>query len=139
MKKLIFLFMGFFCFANSQVDSARIVQKLNELERSNAEAKMIIKKLDKIDRENNTLIYRIKVYIQKLTQRTHTAESEKVQSQLNNTQGIKAQNINEPVTDASLPDGFDSIKQSFFYRIFHREKILLKPYKIVNNEKVYLD
>ncbi|QDP86086.1 hypothetical protein FNJ88_11200 [Chryseobacterium sp. SNU WT5] len=134
MKNLIFLFLGFSCFANSQTDSLRIVQKLNQLDKANAEAKMIIKKLDKIDNENETLIYKIKTYIKKLTIRDNIA-----QNQLEKSQAIKANNINEPVTEITTPDGYDSIRRGFIYRLFHKEKIFIKPYKIINNEKVYLD
>ena len=134
MKNLIFLFLGFSCFANSQTDSLRIVQKLNQLDKANAEAKMIIKKLDKIDNENETLIYKIKSYIKKLTTRDKIA-----QNQLGKSQAIKANNINEPVTEITTPDGYDSIRRGFIYRLFHKEKIFIKPYKIINNEKVYLD
>lgn len=138
MKNLIFLFLGFFCFANSQTDSLRIVQKLNQLDKANAEAKMIIKKLDRIDTENETLIYKIRAYIKKLTQREQLSQNI-YQSQLENSQGIKAQNVNEPVTEIVTPDGYDSIRRSFIYRLFHTDKILIRPFKIVKDEKVYLD
>lgn len=138
MKNLIFLFLGFSCFANSQTDSLRIVQKLNQLDKANAEAKMIIKKLDKIDNENETLIYKIKTYIKKLTIRGKIAQKS-IQTQLENSQAIKADNINEPVTEITTPDGYDSIRRGFIYRLFHKDKIFIKPFKIVNYEKVYLD
>ena len=134
MKNLIFIFLSFFCFANSQTDSLRIVQKLNQLDKANAEAKMIIKKLDKIDNENETLIYKIKSYIKKLSTRDKIART-----QMENNQAIKAININEPVTEIITPDGYDSIRRGFIYRLFHKDKIFVKPFKIVKDEKVYLD
>lgn len=139
MKNLIFIFLGFFCFAHSQNDSMRIVQKLNQLDKANAEAKMIIKKLDRVDTENETLIYKIKAYIQKLTQRNKVAESNVVRANLENSQAIKAQNINVPVEEIITPDGYDSIRRSFIYRLFHKDKLLIRPYKMQKDEKIYLD
>ena len=133
MKKLIFLLMGFFCFAHGQADSAKIVQQLQKLEQVNNETRILLKKSDKIDKENRTLIYKIKKYIERITKNEILAKNH------NNKLGILPSNINEPVLEIDKPDGQDSIRGSFFYRLFHKDKIFIKPYKIINNEKVYLD
>lgn len=134
MKNLIFLFLGFFCFANSQIDSARMVQKLIKLEQTNKETKALIQKLDKVDSENSNLIRKIKVYIQKLTQK-----KEVTIVNISRPQAIKTQNINEPIVELQIPDGYDTIRGGFFYRLFHREKVYLRAYKLQENEKIYLD
>lgn len=133
MKNFIFLFIGFFCFAHSQTDSIKIVQQLHKLEQVNNETRILLKKSDKIDKENRTLIYKIKKYIERIT------KNEVLSKNHNNKLGILPSNINEPVLEIDKPDGQDSIRASFFYRLFHKDKILIKPYKIINNEKVYLD
>ena len=133
MKNFIFLFIGFFCFAHSQTDSIKIVQQLQKLEQVNNETRILLKKSDKIDKENRTLIYKIKKYIERITKNEILAKNH------NNKMGILPSNINEPVLEIDKPDGQDSIRASFFYRLFHKDKIFIKPYKIINNEKVYLD
>lgn len=137
MKNFIFLFIGFFCFAHSQTDSIKIVQQLQKLEQVNNETRILLKKADKIDKENRTLIYKIKKYIERIT------KSEDAQNVLaenySNKKGILPYNINEPILEIDKPDGQDSIRGSFFYRLFHKEIYIIKPYKIINNEKVYLD
>ena len=133
MKNFIFLFIGFFCFAHSQTDSIKIVQQLQKLEQVNNETRILLKKSDKIDKENRTLIYKIKKYIERITKNEVLAKNH------NNKMGILPSNINEPVLEIDKPDGQDSIRGNFFYRLFHKDKIFIKPYKIINNEKVYLD
>lgn len=137
MKNLIFLFIGFFCFANAQTDSVRIVTQLNKLEQVSKETKVLLQKSEKIDRENRTLIQRIKNYIQSLV---HHKDSQTEKEDLAmNSQAVEVRNINKPIVEVQIPDGIDSIRGSFFYRLFHKNKIILKPYKIINDEKVYLD
>lgn len=137
MKNFIFLFIGFFCFAHSQTDSIRIVQQLQKLEQVNNETKILLKKADKIDRENRTLIYKIKKYIEHIS-KTEDAQKSLAQN-FSNRSGILPSNINEPVLEVEKPDGTDSIRGSFFYRLFHKQIYIIKPYKIINNEKIYLD
>ena len=138
MKNFIFLFIGFFCFANGQVDSLKIVRQLNKLDLVNTETKILLKKADKIDRENRTLIYKIKKYIERLTHDNNNVQDE-LKKNYSNNKAVIPNNINEPVIEIDKPDGTDSIRGSFFYRLFHKEIYILKPYKIINNEKVYLD
>ena len=137
MKKLIFLLMGFFCFAHGQADSAKIVQSLQKLEQVNKETKILLKRSDQLAKENTTLIYRIKMYIQKYIKNTGVHDEKPIP--LNRSQGIIPENDTKPVVELHVPDGIDSIRGSFFYRLFHKDKIYLRPYKIINDEKVYLD
>lgn len=139
MKKLIFLFLGFFCFANSQVDSMRIVQKLEQLDQVNNQNRMLFKKADVIDKQNQSLIFKIKIYIQKLRVQNKFTETKLVTERLNSYEAVKPSNINEPITEVIVPDGYDTIKGSFFYRLFHKEKTFLKAYKIQGDEKIYMD
>lgn len=137
MKNFIFLFIGFFCFAHSQTDSVKIVQQLQKLEQVNNETKILLKKSDKIDKENRTLIFKIKKYIERIT-RSEDAQNVLAEN-YSNKNGVLPSNINEPILEIDKPDGQDSIRGSFFYRLFHKEIYIIKPYKIINNEKVYLD
>lgn len=139
MKKLIFLFLGFFCFANSQSDSLLLIQRANKFDQKLQVTVQKLENLKKLDRENETLIYKIKVYIKKLTTKEKILARENIQNSTQNSQAVKVNNINEPVMEIIIPDGTDSIKGNFFYRLFHREIYILKPYKIVNDEKIYLD
>ena len=131
--------MGFFCFANAQNDSLKI--KVDKLEKVNSEIKVLLKKADKVDKENISLIYKIKDYVSKLLNKAKVSEQRKDITIKANSQpqAIKARNINEPITEINIPDGVDSIRGGFFYRLFHKEKYYLRTYKILNDEKIYLD
>ena len=130
--------MSFFCFAHSQVDSARIVQKLDKLEQVNKETKELLKRSAIIDRQNQTLIYKIKKYIEKISSQNRYSERLGIESDFKKSQAIKPFN-NEPTIEVEIPDGVDSIRGNFFYRLFHKQIFIIKPFKIVNDEKIYLD
>lgn len=142
MKKLILvlIMIGFLCPASgySQADSLKIIQKLNRLEQVTNETQLLLKKADQIERQKQTLIQRLRAYISKL--RADSQEQKQlIDYDVKNTAAVKAQNINEPVVEITVPDGYDTIRASFFYRLFHQNSYILKPYKIVNDEKIYLD
>lgn len=142
MKKLILvlIMIGFLCPAAgySQADSLKIIQKLNRLEQVTNETQILLKKADQIEKQKQSLIQRLRAYINKL--RTDNQEQKRsLDYEVKNTAAVKVQNINEPVVEITVPDGYDTIRASFFYRLFHQTNYILKPYKIVNDEKVYLD
>lgn len=131
--------MSFSCFANSQISSVAIKGKIDSLDRVTAEVKSTIKKIDKLDKENNTLIHEISAFIKKLTKSKKIERSRDLNNIINNSQAVKTKNINEPVLEIDIPDGIDSIRGSFFYRLFHKKTYILTPYKLHNNEKIYFD
>lgn len=142
MKKLflILIMVGFLCPANgySQADSIKIMEKLNQLEQVTNQTKVLLKKADQLEKQKRNLIERLRTYISKL--KTDSKEQrQEMQTERKNNAAVKAQNINEPVVEITVPDGYDTIRASFFYRLFHQNSYILKPYKIVNDEKIYLD
>lgn len=142
MKKLILILImvGFLCPANgySQADSIKIMQKLNQLEQVTNETKVLLKKADQLEKQKQTLIERLRTYISKLKNDSRKDKQE-MQIEKKNNAAVKAQNINEPVLEITVPDGNDTIRANFFYRLFHKNSYIIRPYKIVNDEKVYLD
>lgn len=141
MKKFILIFTMFFCFASgfAQSDSVIVMQKLQQLELVNNQTKVLLKKSEEITKKKACLMNRLIDYIFHLKKENRLKQNELVASQRNNDSGIKPSNINEPVVEFNVPDGVDSIRGSFIYRLFHQNHFILKPYKIVNNEKIYLD
>ena len=142
MKKLILvlIMIGFLFPASgySQADSLQIIQKLNRLEQVTNETKVLLKKADQIEKQKHTLIQKLRAYIFKLKSDLQR-ENKIADYDVKNTAAVKAQNINEPVVEITVPDGHDTIRASFFYRLFHNTAYIIRPYKIVNDEKIYLD
>lgn len=122
--------MSFYFFASSQNDSLLIMQKIQKLDKINTETKVLLKKTDQITKENQSLIYKIKVYVLKLLHKDKISESNQVKEQLNQSVGIKEKNINEPIIEIFIPTGYDTIRGNFFYRLFHKEKYYLRAYKL---------
>lgn len=143
MKKLIlvFIMLGFLCPASgySQADSLKIIQKLNRLEQVTNETKVLLKKADVVEKEKQTVLQKLRVYISRLKAQTEEQQKQSFDYVAKNDAAIKAKNINEPVVELRVPDGYDTIRASFIYRLFHKTNYILKPYSIINNEKVYLD
>ena len=142
MKKVMLLLMiGFLCPGKvmSQGDSVQIMKKLNQLDQVTKETKALIKKSEAIEKKKENLMDKLREYIRNLKNENRLKEKQIMAISYKNTEAIKAENINEPVQEIIFPDGIDSVRGSFIYRLLHREKYLLKPYKIINNEKVYLD
>ena len=141
MKKfiLVLIMIGFLCPAKgfSQGDSMQIIRKLNQLEQVTNETKVLLKKAETIEKQKQTLMQKLRIYIFKL--KADVRERQITQTETENQSAIKENNINGPVEEIKIPDGFDTIRGSFFYRLFHRDSFILKPYKIVNDEKIYLD
>ena len=133
---LIFLLIGFFCFANGQnVDSLQI--KLNELEQKNQKIESLIKKVEVAEKKHESAFYRLKVFLKSLIKEQASNKTER--SGLMNREGIKAENQTDPVTEVDIPSGVDTIRGGWLYRLFNKGNFIYKKYKILNNEKVYLN
>lgn len=127
--------MGFFCFANGQNnDSLKI--KLNELEQRNQKIETKIKKLEVAEKKHETAFYRLKAFLKSVI--NEQIKSSKKSNSINR-EAIKTENTTDPVTDFFIPDGVDTLQGSWIYRLFHKDNFILKPYKKINNEKIYLD
>lgn len=138
MKNLIFLLIGFICFAKAQnVDSANLANLKQELEARNKKIEVLIEKADKVEKKHETMFYRLKVYISNLISSNAKQAERPVYN--NNREGVKSENPTDPVTEIDAPDGVDTIRGGWLYRFFHKEDFKIKYYKIINNEKVYLN
>lgn len=141
MKKLIFLLIGFFCFAHGQYekqDSIATVEKIKILDAKIKETKNLLKKDEQVQKEGEMIYRRLKAYIQYLLTEKTASNTSKVNNP-KNQQAIKAENRIKPVTEIEIPDGEDNIRGGWIYRLFHKNDYYIKRYKLVNNEKVYLD
>lgn len=141
MKKLLFLLVGVLISVHSfsQNDSLRIMKQLEQLDKINKENIELLKTSEKLEKRKQNLFEKLKVYIINLKFENRLKDKVITANKFKNQEAIKAENINEPVEEIQIPDGVDSIRAGFFYRIFNKNKFIIKPYKIVNNEKVYLD
>lgn len=141
MKKLLFLLVGVLISAHSfsQNDSLKLIELSNQLNKINKENIELFKTSEKLEIRKQNLFEKLKVYIINLKSENKLKDKQITANKRNKQEAIKAENINEPIEEISIPDGVDSIRGSFFYRLFNKNKIILKPYKIVNNEKIYLD
>jgi len=141
MKKLLFLLVGVLISAHSfsQNDSVKIMKQLNQLDKINKENIELLKTSEKLEKRKQNLFEKLKVYIINLKFENRLKDKVITANKFKNQEAVKAENINEPVEEIQVPDGVDSIRGSFFYRLFNKSKFILKPYKIVNNEKIYLD
>lgn len=141
MKKLLFLLVGVLISAHSfsQNDSVKIMKQLEQLDKINKENIELLKTSEQLEKRKQNLFEKLKVYIINLKFENRLKDKQITADKYNKQEAIKTENINEPIEEIQIPDGVDSIRGSFFYRLFNKNKIILKPYKIVNNEKVYID
>ena len=138
MKNLIFLLIGFLCLAKAQnVDSLNLVQLKEQLDAKNKKIEVLIQRAEKAEKRNETMFYSLKMYISKMVN-SQTKQS-KIESYMNNREGIKVENPTDPVTEYDIPTDVDTIRGGWLYRLFHKDKFILKPYKTIDNEKIYLD
>ena len=136
MKNLIFLLIGFFCFANGQnSDSLQI--KLMELEQKNQKIESLIQKAEIVEKKHESAFFKLKSFIKNLV--SDDAKGSAVSFKIANREGVKKENPTDPVTEIDILSGIDTIQGGWIYRLLHKENFYLKRYKIVNNEKVYLD
>ena len=135
MKTLIFLLMGVFCFAHGQSKPKEdsIVQSITEK----------INATNKINRENEILLNQIivakKAKEAEFTAKKNSPVTEKtVNKSLSKSEAIKTDNITPEIeVDFKVYEEF--IRGGFFYGILHKDDYKIKYYKIVGDEKVYLN
>ena len=138
MKNLIFLLIGFICFAKAQTaDSVNLAKLAEELDAKNKKIEELIEKADKVEKRHETMFYRLKVFISNLI--SDKAAQQPFKVYMNNRDGIKVENPTDPVTEVDVPAGVDTVRGGWLYRLFNKDNFIYKKYKIVNNEKIYLD
>jgi seryl-tRNA synthetase len=138
MKNLIFLLLSLFCFAKGQnIDSTNLAKLTEELEAKNKKIEVLLQKAEKVEKKHETMFYRLKIYVSNLID--SNAEQTKNKIQNVNREGIKVENPTDPVTEIDEIDGVDSIRGSWLYRFFHKNNYKLKYYKLINDEKIYLN
>lgn len=137
MRYLFFLLISGVILANAQRDSI-LINKLKQLENVNKETVELIKKAEKLEKEKETLLKKLQRYIQKWKDSNFAEEKSDSKKHVDN-KAVKADNKNTVVTEIEERVFCDSIKGSWIYRLFHKEDYKLKRYKIVDNEKIYLD
>ena len=140
MKNLIFLLISFLCLANAQqkADSIEVVKMAKALEQKNEQNKKDIQEIRKTNKENESLLELVFQMFRKRVSRTEIERPDPAEVSRNNI-GTKAENRTDPVEEIEVYDGTDKVRGSWLYRLFHKDDYYLKRYKIVNNEKVYLD
>ncbi|MEA1849202.1 hypothetical protein U9K52_09785 [Chryseobacterium sp. MHB01] len=140
MKNLLFLLISFFCLAGNaqeKKDSMKVVEMAKVLEQKTQENKKLMEENKRIQKENENLLEIVFLKIKKLISHRKEVEQPELRNLLQNKEGIKTENQNEPVTE--LPEGLDSVRGGWIYRLLHRNDYYFKRYKIINNEKIYLD
>lgn len=141
MKYLFFLLIGVFCMAkgqNESLDSLAAVKKIKIIDAKIKETEKLLKKDEQVQKEGEAIYKKVKAYIKYLLNEKKATGEKKV-SKPENQQAIKAENRIDPVTEIEVADGKDSIRGGWIYRLFHKNDFYIKRYKIVNNEKIYLD
>lgn len=132
MKNLIFIFLGFFCFAHSQTDSAQIVQKLKQLEQTNFQTVQLIKKLDKVEAEKLQLIYLINKKIEKLQHQNKLKENKDF------TLSAPADTLKALKQDGDVVY-WEEIPRKWVGRLLNKENTKIRLFRFENGEKVYVD
>ena len=146
MKNLIFLLISFFCMAGNaqqqeqqkqKSDSIETLKLVKVLEQKNEQNKKDMQEVKKINKENENLLEIVFLKIKKLITFKKEIQRPEHPYIIQNKEGIKTENQNEPVTE--IPKGLDSVRGGWIYRLLHRNDYYFKRYKIENNEKIYLD
>jgi hypothetical protein len=141
MKNLVFILTMMFCLMPGQVksDSISLAEKVNKLDELTKETKALMQKAEKVEKKKENLIYRLKMYILSLTENIDQAKNKGSSQDQRNKEATKVENKTDPVTEIDMPLGVDSIRGGWLYRLFHKDDIIIRRYKIENNEKIYLD
>ncbi|KAA0126435.1 DUF2113 domain-containing protein [Chryseobacterium sp. SN22] len=141
MKNLLFLLISFFCLAGNaqeKTDSLKVVELAKVLQEKTEQNKKLMEENKKIQKENENLLEIVFLKFKKLISRTKVETPDRTDYSRNKV-GTKAENRTEPVEEIEVYDGADTVRAGWIYRLFHKNDYYLKRYKIVNNEKVYLD
>ena len=135
MKTLLFLLMGVFCFAHSQTKNKEdsIVKSITEK----------VNAVNKINKENEILVSKIIAEkkakkVEMIAKNKSPKSEEKKDDDFAKSEALKPEPTKQ-VIEVDFKMYKELIKGGFFYRIFHKENYKVKYYKIVNDEKVYLN
>lgn len=140
MKTLFFLLIGVFCFAHGQKplkeDSTIqvVAEKVSTVNKINQENEILIKELiekKKIEKQSKEIISRSKISEDKITVIDQNYKSGILEA-------IKPENV-KPIIEVDFKVYSEIIKGGFFYRLFHKDHYKIKYYKIVGDEKIYLN
>lgn len=139
MKNLLFLLISFFCLANAQQkkDSVKVIELVKVLQEKTEVNKKLMQENKMIQKENESLMEIVFLKVKKWI--SHSTALNKAEQKARNREATKTDNQNNPVTEIDVHAGVDTIRGGWIYRLFHQNNYYYKPYKIQNNEKVYLD
>ncbi|WP_294288542.1 hypothetical protein [uncultured Chryseobacterium sp.] len=125
--------------AQEKTDSVKVVELAKVLQEKTAQNKKLMEENKKIQQENENLLEIVLLKLRKLIGSRSTIEKQEKNVFFQNNQGTKAENRTDPVEEIEIYDGADTIRGGWFYRLFHKNDFYYKRYKLVDNEKVYLD
>ncbi|MGK6342826.1 hypothetical protein ACMGDK_11340 [Chryseobacterium sp. DT-3] len=147
MKNLILILISCLAFAQEpqRLDTTNLSEEVKtaivkaEVEKQKAD--ILDKKLSEAEKENiqlknkrSTLYSKLKHFFEE-----YFGVEESDTNYHNNSKAVKEENRTDPVEEIEVFDGQDTIRGSWVYRLFHKNDYVIRRYKIVNNEKVYLD
>lgn len=135
MKTLLFLMMGVFCFAHGQTKNKEdsIVKSITDK----------VNAVNKINKENEILISKIiaekKAKESEMRAKKKSPKSEeKKDDHIAKSEALKP---DPPKTVIEVPFLVypENVRGGWIYRLLHKDDFKIKYYKIIGNEKVYLN
>lgn len=147
MKNLILILISCLAFAQEpqKPDTSKLPDKVKEaivsIEAEKTKAVALEKKLSEAQKENEELKnIRSSLYSRlKLFFREYFKEETSRSGSYNNSKAVKEENRTDPVKEIEVYDGQDTIRAGWLYRLFHKNDFVIRRFKIIGNEKVYLD
>lgn len=147
MKNLILILISCFAFAQEpqKPDTSKLSEKVKEaivkIEAEKMKAEVLEKKLSEAEKENEQLKNKRSSLYSKLKHFFNEYFGTEVSDNCSaaNSKAVKEENRNDPVEEIEVYDGQDTIRAGWLYRLFHKNDFVIRRYKIIGNEKVYLD
>lgn len=125
--------------AQQKSDSIQVIEMGKALEKMNLENKKEIHQIKKTQDENESLLELVFIKFRALIRGKLDIEKPTNRASFQYNEATKAENRTDPVEEIEVYDGTDTIRGGWFYRLFHKNDFYYKRYKLVDNEKVYLD
>jgi hypothetical protein len=147
MKQLILILISCLAFAqepqkpDTSIISPELKAAIVSVEAEMQKSEILDGKWNEVNKESKKLETRLS-RLQQLVLRfykTYFSSGNEKNDSTDKDKAIKEENRNDPVKEIDVYDGSDTIRGGFFYRLFHKDDIIIRRYKIENNEKVYLD
>ncbi|SHH68621.1 hypothetical protein SAMN05421866_3476 [Chryseobacterium oranimense] len=147
MKNLILILVSCFAFAQEpqKPDTSKLSEKVKEtiikIEAEKIKAETLDKKISEAEKENEQLKSKRSTLYSKLKHffNEYFGPGEFRNNVSSNSKAVKEENRNDPVEEIEVYDGQDTIRAGWLYRLFHKNDFVIRRYKIIDNEKVYLD